>query len=175
MTPFSVFVFRFYLTTSGLSIWAASKMWKDGFLASILMSNLSIGLAFIMAGYAFRLLRTDNQKPQVSLKFISRSRRCKVVHILEIYFHGLLFTQLRFEDSIKVTDRKAKVVLIGHSHKNQTRTHPYMGKIDVNDVCWWLWDVGEIIEKVSVEIDTHGESLINITEKANVMILPPTS
>ena len=97
------------------------------------------------------------------------------IHILEIYFHGLLFTQLGFEDSIKVTDRKAKVVLIGHSHKNQTRTHPYMGKIDVDDVCWWLWDVGEIIEKVSVEIDTHGESLINITEKANVMILPPTS
>ena len=87
MTPFSVFVFRFYLTTSGLSIWAASKMWKDGFLASILMSNLSIGLAFIMAGYAFRLLRTDNQKPQVSLKFISRSRPYKVVQILELYFY----------------------------------------------------------------------------------------
>ena len=156
MTPFSVFVFRFYLTTSGLSIWAASKMWKDGFLASILMSNLSIGLAFIMAGYAFRLLRTDNQKPQVSLKFISRSRRCKVVHILEIYFHGLLFTQLRFEDSIKVTGRKVSQLLV----------------TNVGDFEMLVTDF--FIEKVSVE--THGESLINITEKvANVMILPPTS
>ena len=156
MTPFSVFVFRFYLTTSGLSIWAASKMWKDGFLASILMSNLSIGLAFIMAGYAFRLLRTDNQKPQVSLKFISRSRRCKVVHILEIYFHGLLFTQLRFEDSIKVTGRKVTQLLV----------------TNVGDFEMLVTDF--FIEKVSVE--THGESLINITEKvANVMILPPTS
>jgi len=68
----------FYLTTSGLSIWAASKMWKDGFLASILMSNLSIGLAFIMAGYAFRLLRTDNQKPQ-------EERRRSIISLMIMY------------------------------------------------------------------------------------------